>query len=263
MLMGMVDESVKASILQELSAIEKESSVQILFAIESGSRAWGFPSKDSDYDVRFVYVHPKDWYLSVFEERDVIECPISEQLDICGWDLKKALGLLRRSNPSLMEWLTSPIKYRERDELQLFRDFANEAFLPIASFHHYFSMTRSQIRSLEGSDEVRLKRYFYVMRPLLAAMWVSKEKTQPPILFSELVDAFLPSGPKRRIVDDLLAQKATSVESDTIRRIPLLEKWLQTQLLEVETNPPDASERVSKEACNVFFRQILQSFSPS
>ena len=102
-------------ILVRLNAVEKDEGVKILYACESGSRAWGFPSRDSDYDVRFVYVHPAEWYLSIDLEkkRDVIERPITDQIDLNGWDLRKALGLYRKSNPPLLEWLNSPIVYWE------------------------------------------------------------------------------------------------------------------------------------------------------
>ncbi|MBS4161445.1 nucleotidyltransferase domain-containing protein, partial [Klebsiella pneumoniae] len=96
---------------EELANIENMNHVKILFAVESGSRAWGFPSQDSDYDVRFIYVHQKDWYLSIDEKRDVIERPIHESLDISGWELTKALRLFRKSNPPLLEWLSSEMVY--------------------------------------------------------------------------------------------------------------------------------------------------------
>jgi predicted nucleotidyltransferase len=100
-------------ILEQLEQIEQEEQVTILYACESGSRAWGFPSQDSDYDVRFIYLHKPEWYLSIYDKRDVIERPINNMLDINGWDLRKALNLFRKSNPPLLEWLQSPIQYKE------------------------------------------------------------------------------------------------------------------------------------------------------
>jgi hypothetical protein len=97
------------AIISKLDEIETRENVLIFYACESGSRAWGFPSSDSNYDIRFLYLRPKDWYLSIDSGRDVIELPILDSLDINGWDLKKALGLLMKSNPSLLEWLDSPI----------------------------------------------------------------------------------------------------------------------------------------------------------
>ena len=178
---------------KELAAIEHEEGVKILFAIESGSRAWGFPSTDSDYDVRFVYVRPQDWYLSVFEGRDVIERPISGLLDINGWDLRKALALLRKSNPALMEWLNSPIVYRNTPCADALRALTNEAFLPLASCHHYRSMFRQHQSRSAGRNKVRIKHYLYSIRPILAARWVITHQSQPPMRFVDLLEAFLPS----------------------------------------------------------------------
>ena len=101
-------------ISSRLTEIESENKIKIVYACESGSRAWGFPSANSDFDVRFIYIRPVEWYLSIDEKRDVIEHPINEQLDINGWDLKKALQLLRKTNPPLLEWLGSPIIYIEK-----------------------------------------------------------------------------------------------------------------------------------------------------
>ena len=105
-----------AAINQALDHVEADDDVAILLAVESASRAWGFPSSDSDYDVRFVYVRPPDWYLSIDLEarRDVIEYPLKDNIDLSGWDLRKALRLFRKSNPPLLEWLQCPIVYRER-----------------------------------------------------------------------------------------------------------------------------------------------------
>ena len=122
-------------ILSELNRIEQDYHVQILFACESGSRAWGFPSSDSDYDVRFVYIRPTDWYLAIDVERkrDVIELPIDDSLDISGWDLRKALQLYYKSNPPLLEWLGSPIIYQEKYTVaQQLRNLAPEFYNPIA-----------------------------------------------------------------------------------------------------------------------------------
>src|SRR5580698_9021306 len=108
----MQNHNIQQRVRDVLAQLEAERQVRVLFACESGSRAWGFASRDSDYDVRFLYVHRRDWYLSVEARRDVIELPIAEDLDVSGWDLRKALRLLRKSNPPLLEWLKSPVVYR-------------------------------------------------------------------------------------------------------------------------------------------------------
>lgn len=111
---GQIDEDVRVEIDRRLDAIESDNGVRILFAIESGSRAWGFPSPDSDFDIRFIYAHEPEWYLSVLEGRDVLETPLDDLgLDVSGWDLRKTLRLFLKSNPALYEWLVSPIVYRD------------------------------------------------------------------------------------------------------------------------------------------------------
>ena len=103
---------MKALILQRLQEIELKYDVKILIAVESGSRAWGFASKDSDYDVRFVYVHRKEWYLTLTEGRDVIEeLDSNGVMDFAGCDLKKALLLMGKGICAFAEWLNSPTIY--------------------------------------------------------------------------------------------------------------------------------------------------------
>ena len=250
---------MEAEIQAELLKIETSENVRIIFAIESGSRAWGFPSADSDFDVHFVYVRSPDWYLSVAKRRDVIERPISGLLDINGWDLRKALQLLRKSNPALMEWLASPIIYREHPSAQTFRNFANEAFLPLASCHHYRSMMKGHRARSAAGEQVRLKTYLYTLRPLLAARWVIRYGVQPPMLFSELVEEFLPSGEIRTIVDELVRIKSSAMEADMVDRIAELDQYLIVGMEEIEeslSRMPKTEVR-DYEFFNVKFREIL------
>ena len=122
---------MRKQILKKLAEIEMEHDVRIIYACESGSRAWGVPSKDSDYDVRFIYAHPRDYYLSISPLRDVIELPIDPVFDINGWDIRKALSLLRKSNIRLLEWLQSPIVYVQSDEpFELFKAVVPFGFSP-------------------------------------------------------------------------------------------------------------------------------------
>src|SRR6056297_3590984 len=115
----MPDSRALVEIQSRLEALEQQENIHIALAVESGSRAWGFASSDSDYDVRFVYLRPTNWYLSIDLERrrDVIEQPIIDEYDVGGWDLRKALQLLRKCNPPLLEWLNSPIVYRSDEQL--------------------------------------------------------------------------------------------------------------------------------------------------
>lgn len=151
-------EEMKARITTELARIEAEEQVRILYACESGSRAWGFPSRDSDYDVRFIYVRRVDWYLSIYDKRDVIERPISGMLDINGWDLRKALNLFRKSNPPLLEWLRSPIVYKESySTAEGIRRIFPATFSPRSCMYHYLHMARGNYREYLQGEQVRVK----------------------------------------------------------------------------------------------------------
>lgn len=252
--------SIQSLIQQALDRLEAEETVKIILAVESGSRAWGFPSKDSDYDVRFIYAREPWWYISVYRGRDVIERPITDELDISGWDLQKAFGLLRKSNPALMEWVRSPILYREsRPDADNFRQLAKQAFLPLSSCHHYLSMAQSHQRRSARHQQVRLKHYLYSIRPCLAARWVVEQGTQPPMLFSELVEAFLPEGEVRQIIDTLIEMKSGTSEIDTVERIPELERFVEANLQVVEANLPAASTAFARDKCNTLFRSMLKS----
>src|SRR5690349_5244719 len=172
-----------------LARVEAERNVRVLFACESGSRAWGFASRDSDYDVRFLYVHQRDWYLSVENPRDVIEQPIDDNLDVSGWELRKALRLLRKSNPPLLEWLKSPLVYREdRAFVEQLKNLAAQFYSPRRCFEHYLHMAAGNARDyLRGRELVSLKKYLYVFRPLLACRWIERNLGPVPMLFAQLV----------------------------------------------------------------------------
>ncbi|WP_410771269.1 nucleotidyltransferase domain-containing protein [Fontibacillus sp. BL9] len=196
-------------IRNELQRIEQEEQVRILFACEAGSRAWGVPSKDSDYDVRFLYLRPVDSYLSLFEPRDVIERPISNQLDIHGWDLKKALLLFRKSNPPLLEWLQSPIQYYEKYSVaRQIRDLSPLSFSPRSCMYHYLHMAKRNYRDCLSGEEVKIKKYLNVLRPLLACGWIVKYDKMPPMVFEIMVEDLMPAGSElKEVVLRLLDHK--------------------------------------------------------
>ncbi len=207
-------------------ALERERKVRILYACESGSRAWGFASRDSDYDVRFLYVHPAEHYLSfrIEKKRDVIEVPPKGDLDLSGWDLRKALQLLVKSNGALVEWLTSPIVYREG--LHELRQRLSELVSPRSLGFHYFRMARSAVADLSG-QQASLKRCFYALRPLLAARWLEMRAGLPPVALAGL-RAVLPEE-LQPTVDELLEQKQASSEKDRHSLDPRLLEFLRRE----------------------------------
>lgn len=222
-------------IAAELDAIEQAHGVRVLYACESGSRAWGFASEDSDYDVRFVYVREPEWYLRLEQGRNVIEWVLDEVLDINGWDLAKALRLMRTSNPSVFEWLDSPIVYRETGTFSAVRDPRRTSFAPKPAVYHYLNMARKNRAEHLSAEHVRLKKYLYVMRSLLAARWVARRRTPPPVPFAELVDAELESGVKL-LFSELVRQKTGVPEGDLVPRIPELDKWIESTYQEIDAS---------------------------
>ena len=220
----MIETTIKDEILKRLAEAESEHDVRIVYACESGSRAWGFASPDSDYDVRFLYIRPEQWYLSfdVERRRDVIEYPIVDEIDCGGWDLKKALYLFTRTNGALFEWLNSPITYIESGSTaQSLRNFAPEVFNSTALCYHYSHMAKSNAREYLFRNKVRLKKYFYVMRPLFAIRHIEAGLGIPPVRFQSLVDAVAPENLKPGI-SKLLEIKSQTKElglGDPIKEI--------------------------------------------
>lgn len=221
----------------ELKNIEMAKGVRVLYACESGSRAWGFASEDSDYDVRFIYAHEPEWYLRLGQTRDVIEWALDNVLDINGWDLNKALRLMRASNPTVFEWLNSPIVYRELDVFSTVRNLSGLSFAPRPTIYHYLNMARKNRADHLVDERVRLKKYFYVMRSLLAARWVAERRTAPPVPFAELVDAELEPAMKP-LFAELVQRKINIPESDLMPRIPELDAWIERTYQEVEAAIP-------------------------
>lgn len=247
-------------IKEELKRIEDMHNVRILYACESGSRAWGFPSKDSDYDVRFIYINHPDWYLSIDDKRDVIELPINDLLDINGWDIRKALKLFRKSNPPLQEWLRSDIVYYQRyDFINDLRDLSSEVFSPLSCFYHYLSMARNNYREYLQSDQVKIKKYFYVLRPVLACKWIEQYNTIPPIIFKDLVESILLEGELKTQINILLDRKIQGEELDLEPKINIINEFIDLEInyLEayIKTVNFEASNPTSK--LDELFRKTL------
>ena len=259
---GMSDALPREDIAGRLDALEREEDVRIVYAVESGSRAWGFASTDSDYDVRFLYLHRPDWYLRIDgdHQRDVIERPIVDEIDLSGWDLQKALGLFFKSNPPLYEWLRSPLIYREVTPVALeMRDLASMFYDPRAGFHHYLHMAQGNYRGELAKEQVRHKKYFYVLRPVLACRWIDAGLGVPPMEFEHLLDRFLPNGPVRRQLDELLAAKRAGVESDSGPRLEHIHTFLEAEFQVLERRAGEQPKpRRDIEPLNTFFRTMLR-----
>ena len=224
---------IVAEINRRLLEVEKTQNVTVLFACESGSRAWGFASEDSDYDVRFIYIHPTDWYLSVNleDKRDVIELPIDDVWDINGWELRKALKLFNKSNPPLLEWLQSPIIYRENTEIMnQIRELLAVHYSPAACLYHYLSMASKNYRGYLQGDEVKLKKYFYVLRPIFACRWIERDLGSVPVEFSKLIESVDIPSDIEIIIAELLHAKMQGGELNQGKRIPVLNAFIESEL---------------------------------
>jgi predicted nucleotidyltransferase len=220
----------RAEIIAGLADLARDENVRVLAAIESGSRAWGFHSPDSDYDIRFLYARRLDGYLALRPPRDVIERPIVGDIDLGGWDIAKALKLMARGNAIVAEWLSSPIIYCEEPG---FRD----AFTPLVhdwrsrfgDVAHYYGLARRQWAAfIEGREEVRLKKYFYVIRPAVALNWLRERPGDPPPmnLPAMLEGVTLPAETAAALLD-LRERKQTSGEAVGVGpRIPALDAYL-------------------------------------
>ena len=213
-----------------IADIEREHAVRVLYAAESGSRAWGFASPDSDYDVRFICAHPRDWYLRVDQPRDVIEAMLPGDLDLSGWDLKKALGLFAGCNLALNEWLHSPIVYADDGALATrLRKLESDFFRPAHALFHYLNTARSTRSTHLRAPAIRLKKMFYALRPLLACRWIEHQRSQPPTAFGELVAALWVSDDERAAIAELQTLKHTASEAHRWTITSEWNDWLDRQ----------------------------------
>jgi predicted nucleotidyltransferase len=224
---------MKELIQEKLREIEQREECRILLAVESGSRAWGFASPDSDYDVRFIYVRPEKAYLRLDRTRDVIEVPINGELDINGWDIDKTLRLLHKSNPTVFEWFSSPIIYQTSSFADQFRPIMQKYFSSKAGLWHYLHMAEGNYRDYLRGEMVRAKKYFYVLRPILACKWILEKGTPPPMLFTDLVKSELPEDLSETVYQ-LLDLKMNSPEIKEIPRIDQLNRYLDTGIVSVK-----------------------------
>ncbi|WKA54784.1 nucleotidyltransferase domain-containing protein [Planococcus shixiaomingii] len=253
-------------IQQKLVEIEKKHEVKILYAVESGSRAWGFPSKDSDWDVRFIYIHPPEWYLAIDpqgigEKRDVIEEPINDLLDISGWEITKALRLFRKNNPPLVEWLRSDIIYYQKYAfVDTMRSLESDVFYPNSMLYHYLNMAKNNYREYLSGSEVKIKKYFYVLRPILACKWIEKYNMAPPIGFQELLEDIVPESELKNEVNQLLRRKLAGDEFDIEPRIDVINNFVEYEMERLEEYAKSLNITVEDptEILNKLFRDTLQ-----
>ena len=225
----MEDTTIAREIRRKLREIEEKEKVRILYAVESGSRAWGFASPDSDYDVRFIYVRTLEDYLGLEQKRDVIEWQLDEVFDMNGWDIRKALAQFRKSNAAVFEWSNSPIVYWEREEWKKVYETAEEYFRVKPALYQYYGVAKSTCCQFLLGNEVRYKKYFYALRPLLACRYIWDHKCAPPIVFDQLMKTELDSE-LRREIEELVDRKRGTMEGERNLPIPGILRFIEEEL---------------------------------
>lgn len=246
-----------------LSKLEEEKDIKILLACETGSRAWGFPSPDSDYDVRIIYVHKKDWYLKLKEEKDTIELMLDDNLvDITGWDIRKTLRLLYKSNPALLERLQSPIVYQSDEKVvEQLLELAKTSYSRISTLHHYLSLAKKCFADVEDAPSYKLKRFFYALRATIACYWILEKDEMPPIEFKKmLANLSIPANLLKRI-NELIELKATINETDFHQGEENLKQYMKQILYQAEEKATSLpAGRGDLDTFNTTFLQILEQY---
>lgn len=252
---------VRDYILHMIKQIEQDHEVNVLFACEAGSRAYGLEAPESDYDVRFIYIHKPDWYLSIDQGKDVIELPVGERLDMNGWDLRKALKLFRKSNPPLFEWLQSDLIYQFdsffRKEIKALEA---EVFSPVPVLYHYFHMAKGNVKDYLMGEEVKVKKYLHVLRPILMCKWIQTYGVVPPLHFDKLLNEIPLDHKVKEVLVDLKNIKTSELGLDMVPQNPVLQTFIEQEVEQIEkwiqTQNSDKKDITSK--LNQFFREMLQ-----
>ena len=251
---------MKKQIDIELNRIQKQHDIKILYAVESGSRAWGFASTDSDWDVRFIYIHRPEWYLSIDENRDNMDEILPNTIDLAGWELRKTLKLFRKSNPPLFEWLRSPMIYLEQfSTTDKLRELTKEYFNPKSCLYHYLHMAEGNYRDYLRTDIVRVKKYFYVLRPILACKWIEQTNTMAPMEFHDLVKTQISDKKLKNEIEKLLTRKQNGEELDKEPKIQILNDFLEKEIayFKNQVKQYDQELKPDTEKLNNLFRTTL------
>lgn len=252
----------RREIAQRLAQVVREEGIRLLMAVESGSRAWGFPSPDSDYDVRFIYVRPWQDYLTLQPIRDVVERPIVDELDVSGWDIRKALGLLLRHNAVLAEWIESPIRYVTDDPaVERLANIADRYFDPRGYALHYASLGTNNVKRWPAdAPSISAKRYFYALRPALCvrALRMVPER-RPPMQLQQLI-AITDLPPELvHQIDELVEMKGQQREKAGTRRSADIEALIIEELSRADEIPQRRQQPAFLEEADVLFREIVRA----
>jgi predicted nucleotidyltransferase len=267
MLPDSFDAAIVAGIDARLATAERDEHVHIPIAIESGSRAWGFPSPDSDYDCRFLFVRRHDDYRSLWRPRDVIETPLDPIYDVNGWDLGKLIKLMVKGNAVAIEWLMSPIRYRfDQGVADRLLDLARAVTDRAAIRRHYYSLAKTQWLRLDRGGDVPLKKIFYALRPVAAVAWLDRHPGDvvAPMAFQSLLDGADLSPACRAEIAAMLERKLASAELGRGSIPPAIAALVDAALA---ASQPDAVDPVPPEerrrAADRVFLDLLDELAPA
>ena len=251
---------MKTIIQNKLREIERAQCIKILYACESGSRGWQFPSPDSDYDVRFIYVRTLHEYLSIAEKPDHLSLPVNDELDIYGWDLSKVLKLIRKSNTTPFEWVQSPITYiEEKGFKEALLDICKSYFSQRNNTHHYLGIAKGAMETINAEGGIKIKKLFYVIRPLLAAKWCLERNTIAPMSIMPLMD-LLPDEMKKAL-QALILHKSTAPEGLMITPEKAWINWIsETQRLCIRASAHLVRGQFGPELLDELFRTTIYHY---
>jgi len=245
----------------KLNEIAQQKNIKILYACETGSRAWGFPSPDSDYDVRIIYKHEPSWYVTLLDKKDTIEV-MDGELDVTGWDIKKCLKLMWKSNGALLERLQSPIVYRSEPEIAVsLKEYSERCFSPVATLYHYFGLAKNSFADVDGLPEIKLKKLFYALRATLACKWIIEKDSVPPIVFQKMVDELAIDQNLKHRIGQLVELKSTKSEGYMHPAEEDLNQFIRIELEKAGQASASLKGRKEKEIdLDTLFQQIVMTY---
>lgn len=243
-----------------LDKLAEENNIGILLAVEAGSRSRGFESPNSDWDVRIIYDHSLDWYLSIQNRPEVLDLFTRDGIDLMGWDIKKALRLLKKSNPTLLEWLQSPLIYRSNLEaIRELREIAHAHFNPVASTYHHLSIAQKVMRSFSNEIKVNIKGYLNALYSILGCYWIEQYETVPPSRFSKLLESTISDTKLHSEIEELLEIKKRVVEKTMISRYRNIDDFIELSIGDFSQKVHQMPKAASPDykILNQLFRKIV------
>lgn len=258
---------MKNKIQNLLKQIEKDNDIKIIFAIENGSRSWGMASKDSDFDVRFVFKRNLNDYIVLNPAKDVINAAFDKDLkpcdtqgslvDMSGFDIFKYLKLLLSSNPTTIEWLNSSIVYYGDNNLPI-REYMRENFNGERLFKHYFSSFKHNYREfIQLGKLITYKKYLYSIRGVLNATYVYEFDKIPPLNLKKTVTELKNNIPEEVYakINEVIEIKSQGLERDIVLRIPEFDEFFNIELQKEFRN--FISKKPDLEIFNKYLREFI------